>query len=242
MKRRLLIAAVALVAVVALGGAAAASAFAGLVPVAPVSALGEGVTGVADGYVQAFIVPIGEGGAVLIDCGQDPEGKAVKAQLAEQKLTVKAALITHGHPDHTNGCAAFPGIEVASLEGEKAIIEGREAAKGPLPRFMKNDPAKSPKVTRVLHDGETLEYGETKIQVFSMPGHTGGSAAYFTKGVLFVGDAASGETAGTVRIAPWAFNDDPKQAQESIEAIRVKAASLGVRTVAFAHSGPLPKL
>lgn len=242
MKKKLLIAAGVVVALLVIVGAAGASAFAGLVPVPPTADLGEGVTSVADGYVQAYIVPIGEGGAVLIDCGQDPEGKALKAQLAEKKLTVKAALITHGHADHTAGCAAFPGIEIVALETEKPIIEGSEAAKGPLPKMMKNDPAKSPKVTRVLRDGDTVGWGDAVVQVFSMPGHTAGSAAYLTKGVLFVGDAASGETGGTVRIAPWAFNDDGALARESITAMRKRLLDVKVRTVAFSHTGPLPSL
>ena len=242
MKKKALIAVGVVVALLVIVGASAASAFAGLVPVPPTADLGEGVTSVADGYVQAYIVPIGEGNAILIDCGQDPEGKTIKAQLAEKKLTVKAALITHGHADHTNGCAAFPGIEIAALENEKPIIEGTEAAKGPLPKILKNDPAKSPKVTRLLHDGDTLGFGEAVVQVFSMPGHTAGSAAYLTRGVLFVGDAASAVEGGTVRIAPWAFNDDGAQARESIEAMRKRLLDMKVRTVAFSHTGTLSSL
>ncbi|PZR17683.1 MAG: hypothetical protein DI536_05080 [Archangium gephyra] len=242
MKRKLLIAVGVVVALLVIAGASIASAFAGLVPVPATAELGEGVTSVADGYVQAYIVPIGEGSAILIDCGQDPAGTAIKAQLAEKKLTVKAALITHGHADHTNGCAAFPGIEIASLENEKPVIEGLVAARGPVPKLLKNDPAKSPKVTRVLRDGDTLGFGEAVVQVFSMPGHTAGSAAYLTRGVLFVGDAASGVEGGTVRIAPWAFNDDGAQARESIEAMRKRLLDVKVRTVAFSHTGSLPSL
>lgn len=242
MKKKVLVAAAVLGVVLLVAGGAMGSAFAGLVPVPPVSELGEGVTGVADGYVQAFIVPIGGGDALLVDCGQDPEGKAVKAQLAAKQLTVKAVVLTHGHSDHTNGCAAFPGVEFVSLETEKPVIEGAEAAKGPLTKFAKNDPTKSPRVTKVVRDGETVTFGDAVVQVFSMPGHTAGSAAYLVKGVLFVGDAASGEAGGTVRIAPWAFNDDPVQARQSIDAIRERVKALPIRTVAFSHTGPLPKL
>lgn len=81
MKRALLIAAAVLVVLVVGLGGAVGSAFMGLQPVKDGATLAGGVTQVQDGYVTAFIVPAGEGQAVLIDCGQDPEAKALKAAL-----------------------------------------------------------------------------------------------------------------------------------------------------------------
>ncbi len=41
---------------------------------------------------------------------------------------------------------------------------------------------------RAVEDGETLELGETEIEVIHTPGHTTGMTSYRVDGVLFTGD------------------------------------------------------
>lgn len=218
-----------------------ALAFSGLAPVQPTTALPNGVVGVADGYVQAFIIPLGDGGAALVDCGQDPAAKALRAKLDELKLQVKAVFLTHGHGDHVGGCAAFPGAAVYALEAERALAEGSAPAKGPVTKFSKNDPAKVAKLSRGLTDGEVLELGAAKVKVFALPGHTAGSAAYLANGVLFLGDAATGQADGKVRNAPWVFSDDVDACAASLRGLakRLQESADPVDALAFAHSGPL---
>lgn len=244
MKRALLVVvAVVVVAVVGAGGAIMSS-FRGLAPISDGATLGDGVTQVKDGYVSAFIVPAGPGDAVLVDCGQDPDAKALKAALEKQHRKVLAIFLTHGHGDHMGGCRAFPDAQVFAFEAERALIEGAAAAKGPITRFAKGDPAKSPKVTRALSDGETLRVGEATVRAFAIPGHTAGSAAYLAAGVLFLGDAATGQADGQVRNAPWVFSDDVDECRRSVMALakRLDAEHAEVKTLAFAHSGPLEGL
>ncbi len=238
--RKILLGVAAVVTLLILGVAGLlVSTFSGLAQATPRTELPNGVIGVADGYVQVFIIPIGDDGAALIDCGQDPEAKPVREELAKSKRTVKAIFLTHGHSDHIGGCRAFSGAEIYSLSAEKPVVEGETAARGPMPRFAKNDPAKAPRVTRTLTDGETVTIGETTVRVFAVPGHTVGSAAYLSKGNLFLGDAAAGQADGKVRNAPWFFSDDTAQSQQSLRALAKTVAGEDVQALVFAHSGPL---
>lgn len=216
--------------------------FSGLIPVLPVTELPGGAIGVADGYVQAFVLPVGNGSAALIDCGQDPEAKVLKAKLSELKLTVKAIFLTHGHADHTGGCKAFEGAAVYAMADEKPIIEGQAATKGPLPRMAKNDPAKSPRVTRALTDGETVDVEGLQVRAWLVPGHTAGSAAYLSLGSLFLGDAATGQADGQVRNAPWVFSDDTELCAASVRALTKQLSADEVKNLVFAHSGPMTGL
>jgi glyoxylase-like metal-dependent hydrolase (beta-lactamase superfamily II) len=217
--------------------------FVGLKPAVDGTALAGGAKLVKDGYVNVFVLPTGEKTVGLIDCGNDLSGKAILAELSARGLgpdAVTAIFVTHGHPDHTAGCHLFPKAALFVMPGDKELVEGTAAGKGFLPGMM--GPAKdhAAKVTRVLNDGETVEAGTLKVQAFSIPGHTGGSAAYLASGVLYLGDSLAGQSDGEVRVAPGIFSDDQAQCRSSVQALarRLKAENVAVTGLAFAHSGP----
>ena len=94
---------------------------------------------------------------------------------------------------------------------------------------------------RGLRDGETVLLNEMPVQVFAVPGHTGGSAAYLVNRVLFMGDSADATTEGALRAAVWAFSDDPAQNRASLVRLHQRLTEEGeaVEAIAFAHSGVL---
>jgi glyoxylase-like metal-dependent hydrolase (beta-lactamase superfamily II) len=215
---------------------------AGDAPLKDGEALGSHAKQVKDGYVSVGMIDVGDGVA-LVDCGNDKEGKAVIAELKKRnkgESDVKAIFITHGHPDHTNGCAKFPKADVYALATEKDLVEGKVAAKGLLPKMFGAKDVGA-RVTHALQDGEVVKVGDVDVTAFACPGHTAGSAVYFADGVLYFGDAASGSKDGKVTPPKYLFSDDQKQGIASLEALakKLEPRASEVKTLAFAHTGTL---
>jgi len=196
-----------------------------------------GVQQVKDGFVTAYLVDLGPGEVALVDAGQDPKGEAILAALKQRGLeakAVKAVLLTHGDYDHTAAAMLFPGAMVAVLEPDVALAEGR-AVRGPFQTPKPN----GIKVTRALKDGERLELGGAGIEVFALPGHSEGSAAFLAHGVLFMGDSAEVSRGGALGPSLWFSASDRARNRASLRALADKLAprAAEVKAIACAHSG-----
>jgi glyoxylase-like metal-dependent hydrolase (beta-lactamase superfamily II) len=200
-----------------------------------------GIRIVKDGIVSVGVIPVSDSEVALVDAGNDKSAKAVLAELSRRHLgpdAVTTILITHGHPDHTGGVTMFPKAQIVALENEKALVEGRAGAKGPLTRLFPVSPT-GITVTKTVADGDTLMLGAHRVRVLAVPGHTQGSAAYLVDDVLFMGDAADAKGDGTVIGSPWVFSDSQPQDRASLVALdeRLMGDNLPVKVIAFAHSG-----
>ena len=104
-------------------------------------------------------------------CVDTPDAAAILAEL--DKLGWKLALIlnTHWHPDHAGGNAEIQAATGAQIVGPAEV---RRIA--PL--------------DREVSDGDVVELGETRFQVFEVGGHTLGHIAYYDAedDMAFVGD------------------------------------------------------
>ena len=133
--------------------------------------------GKAPFFTNCFMLTDNSGNAVLIDCSADIE--KVKTILSNDRVTLSAILLTHGHNDHREtldefksefGCDIYLGEEDAELFG----IQG----------------------TKSYNDGETLTFGEISLKVFKTPGHTPGSVSLLCDDMLFCGDTLFAGTVG----------------------------------------------
>jgi glyoxylase-like metal-dependent hydrolase (beta-lactamase superfamily II) len=202
----------------------------------------EGVEVVKDGFVSVYIVDLTRDAVVLVDAGNDPDGKAILKALARRGLTaksVKAILLTHGDPDHTTGVRAFPGATVMALEPDVALAEGRKL-RGPL-RLLRSPHDTGIRVNRILEDGDNVDFPGTRVRVFAVPGHSAGSAAFLAHGVLFLGDSAETTTDKKLKGGRWLFTDSPKQNIASLKALAERLAPIAndVKAIACSHSGVL---
>lgn len=246
MKKALLVVGVLVLLFVGTAAALFGPMMIGMKPLTDGTKLAAGAsTTVVDGFVSIYVLDADPGQVALIDCGDDVNGAPLLAALKAHGLgpdAVKAIFLTHGHPDHVAGCHLFPTAEIYAFPEDVKLASGEERAKGPLPSKFALPKEKAARVTRTLTDGQLVDVGSLQVKAYAVPGHTAGSAAFLSKGVLYLGDSAGGKSSGTaIRSAPWVFSDDTGQNVAELKKLhaRLKAENADVKTLAFAHAGPL---
>lgn len=121
----------------------------------------------------------------------DPAAKAdiISAFLDEEKLSLKAILLTHAHFDHIGAAEELRNkynAKVYAHEAEQSVALDSAVN---LSASMGRE-SLSLKFDRQLRDNEELELLGTIIKVFHTPGHTVGGVCYFipSENILFSGD------------------------------------------------------
>ena len=109
----------------------------------------------------AWIVPAGEGQAVVIDPG---EARPVADALARGNLTPAAFLCTHSDYDHVSGLATlsarFPGAAIAVSHS-----------------FGRANPASGARI-HSCREGDVLSFGAVRVTCIETPGHTADSMCF----------------------------------------------------------------
>lgn len=137
--------------------------------------------------VNCYLVGCKASGQALVI---DPGGKAQRILeiLAEQDLTLKMVVNTHGHFDHVGGNRALveeTGAELLIHADDLPILRG---ASDHALQFGCKAIEASPEPTRLLNHGDRIELGELQFQVIHVPGHSPGGICLLGEGRLFAGD------------------------------------------------------
>ena len=179
--------------------------------------------------IGSYLISLRNGGYALFDTGMDTEANATLSALRRQGAGARDVLsifVTHAHPDHVGGMEAFPDAEVYASEAAAGTIRRRYSreAKG-------------------LADGDQVTVSGTEVEMFALPGHTRGSAAYLACGVLFLGDSAASIYDGSVLPNRY-LSRDPQGTEESLAVLvqKLQSRSEAVRHIAFGHQGPVDSL
>lgn len=125
-----------------------------------------------------------EGSADTVAVDPGDHGDQIFRALSEQKLTVRAILLTHAHFDHIWGLKELrerTGAPVYCPEAEKHLCSDPEdnlSAGYGRPCTVEPD--------HWLQDSETVESAGIRLQMLATPGHTEGSCCYY------IDDSAAG--------------------------------------------------
>ncbi len=118
--------------------------------------------------------------AVIIDPGGDWQD--IDKHVKVRNLTIKAIILTHGHPDHTG-----------------AIVKCRKLYGAPVYYNKGDQPFIGPHADKYLEDGDEVPVGDLRLKVLHTPGHSPGGICLFettTKAILFTGDTLFKDSIG----------------------------------------------
>jgi hydroxyacylglutathione hydrolase len=169
--------------------------------------------------------------AVVIDpgLGDRSEVAEVSAFVESKSLRVKFIVDTHGHPDHTCGNAAVKkafNVPICIHEADAYMLG--ESGKDTARYFGFN--CVSPPADVLLHDGDSVRFGNCALKVVHSPGHSDGSVMLVGEKEIFTGDTLFAGSIGRT--------DFPGSSERAMLLSLKKLASLPDGLVVYPGHGP----
>jgi hydroxyacylglutathione hydrolase len=204
------------------------------------------------GGVNCYLVAV-DTEFILVDTGFGKYRGDIEKELSKAGCkpgTLKLIVLTHGDPDHTGNAAYLRekyGAKIAMHNADKGMVEhgdlfyGRNVnfavkALGNLMLFFsKGRLRKAVRFTPDIYveDGSDLSEFGLDAKVLHLPGHSGGSIGFLTRG----GDLFCGDLLENVKEpAKGSIVVDKKASNDSIE----KLKQLEIKTVYPGHGEPFP--
>jgi metallo-beta-lactamase class B len=133
---------------------------------------------VGTNYLASYLIVTREGDILINSSYQEsvPVIRAAVEKLGFKFSDIKILLISHAHDDHCAGSALIKkltGAKYMVMEPDVPVVESGGAADFQYPTRWA--PAK---VDRVLHDGDTVVLGESKLTAHLTAGHTKGCTTW----------------------------------------------------------------
>ncbi|MCG8472718.1 MAG: MBL fold metallo-hydrolase, partial [Desulfobacterales bacterium] len=152
--------------------------------------------------------------------------------LAEEKLTVKAILNTHGHFDHVGANKRLKeatGAPIMIHEDDARMLSELSITAMAFGLKAENSPA----ADRLLKDGDTISFGEITLEVRHTPGHTPGGVTFYCEAekVAFAGDTLFYGSIGRTDLPGGNYGT-------LISSIKTQLFSLPDETVVYTGHGP----
>lgn len=166
--------------------------------------------------------------AVVIDPGDDAD--QILMILAKEKLTVKYLINTHGHFDHVGAnrrMKEVTGAKLAIHPDDVPMLSELSRSAASFGLSAEN----SPEPDLLLHDKDTVRFGNITLTVIHTPGHSRGGIALYTPGHLFAGDTLFAGSIGRTDLPGGDYDT-------LIASIKQKLLVLPDDTVVYTGHGP----
>jgi len=177
------------------------------------------------------------GECVVIDpgCFFQDEKSLLLNFILDNDLVVKHLLNTHLHFDHVFGNNFI--YEQFHLEPEANKKDEFLLEKFPEQLRMfgfQDEVARIPKIGRYLNENDVVTFGNQRMVVLEVPGHSPGSIVFYNQeaGSVFVGDVLFRGSVGRTDL-------EGGNHQQLIDGIKKKLLTLPAETVVYSGHGPL---
>ena len=135
---------------------------------------------------NCYILPDGEGKAIVIDPGSAPE--IIEEELEKRGLVPQRILLTHGHFDHMSGAKYLKekyGAKVYIHKNDECMLSDMVKSGALIAPFFEYVPVEC---DGYLKEGDIIRQGRLEITVMETPGHSRGSVCFIEGDSIFTGD------------------------------------------------------
>ena len=186
-------------------------------------------------YENTFIVSDSTNDCIIVDpgCYSNDEKNILKKYIYENNLNPVKLINTHCHIDHILGNKFVSKTWGLNLETHQNDIELLENSSEIARLYGFIDYEKSPSTTQFLNEGDTVEFGNSKLKILYTPGHAPGHISLYSKEEKFIisGDVLFNNSIGRTDLPGGDFN-------VLIESIKTKILCLDDDTVVYCGHGP----
>jgi len=165
--------------------------------------------------------------AMIIDPGDEPD--RIIDVVKENNLKVKYITCTHAHFDHLGAVADVRDATDAKVVIHKDELEIYNGARDQA-AFWGYELEPLPEPDMLVDEGDKLEIGDLRFEVFHTPGHSPGGICLYGEDVIFTGDTLFAGSVGRTDF----YGGDMNKLKKSF----LRLISLPPKTKVFAGHGP----
>lgn len=186
--------------------------------------------------VNTYVLYDKTGECVIVDpaCFYPNEQEALVNFINDKKLVVKHILNTHLHFDHVFGVNFVEkqfGVKMQAHKADEFLLETMNEQLAMFGFSPNGDYV--PTVGKYIDENDTIEFGNQKLSIMHVPGHSPGSIVFYNKeqNVAVSGDVLFNGSIGRTDLPQGNH-------QQLIEGIKTKLLVLPPDTVVYPGHGP----